>query len=47
LGNAQRTTRNEAISVAGIEKVNIEFTLAAISFNLTRLLARRQSGPAT
>ncbi len=31
----------------GLEKVKIEFTLAAISFNLTRLLARRQSGPAT
>jgi hypothetical protein len=30
----------------GLEKVNIEFTLAAISFNLTRLLASRQSGPA-
>jgi transposase len=30
----------------GLEKVNIEFTLAAISFNLTRLLAHRQSGPA-
>jgi hypothetical protein len=25
--------------------VKIEFTLAAISFNLTRLLAHRQSGP--
>src|SRR5437899_7150467 len=31
----------------GLEKVRIEFTLAAISFNLTRLLASRQSGPAT
>jgi IS5 family transposase len=30
----------------GLEKVNIEFTLAAVSFNLTRLLAHRQSGPA-
>lgn len=30
----------------GLEKVNIEFTLAAISFNLTRLLACRQTGPA-
>jgi len=30
----------------GLEKVKIEFTLAAISFNLTRLLAHRQSGPA-
>lgn len=30
----------------GLEKVNIEFTLAAISFNLTRLLAHRQSAPA-
>jgi transposase len=29
----------------GLEKVKIEFTLAAISFNLTRLLAHRQSGP--
>src|SRR5579871_893608 len=29
----------------GLEKVNIEFTLAAISFNLTRLLANRLSGP--
>jgi hypothetical protein len=25
----------------GLEKVRIEFTLAAISFNLTRLLASR------
>jgi transposase len=31
----------------GLEKVRIEFTLAAISFNLTRLLASRPSGPAT
>src|ERR1700688_707122 len=30
----------------GLEKVKIEFTLAAISFNLTRLLAHRQTGPA-
>jgi len=30
----------------GLEKVSIEFTLAAISFNLTRLLASRQPGPA-
>jgi Transposase DDE domain len=29
----------------GLKKVKIEFTLAAISFNLTRLLAHRQSGP--
>jgi IS5 family transposase len=29
----------------GLEKVNLEFTLAAISFNLTRLLAHRQTGP--
>src|SRR5258708_2170896 len=29
----------------GLEKVSIEFTLAAISFNLTRLLASRQPGP--
>ena len=29
----------------GLKKVSIEFTLAAISFNLTRLLARRQPGP--
>src|SRR5205807_8008161 len=29
----------------GLEKVRIEFTLAAISFNLTRLLASRQPGP--
>jgi len=31
----------------GLEKVKIEFTLAAISFNLTRLLASRQPGPTT
>jgi hypothetical protein len=31
----------------GLEKVSIEFTLAAISFNLTRLLAASQPGPAT
>ena len=31
----------------GLEKVNIEFTLAAISFNLTRLLAHRQPGATT
>ena len=30
----------------GLEKVSIEFTLAAISFNLTRLLASCQPGPA-
>jgi transposase len=30
----------------GLQKVKIEFTLAAISFNLTRLLAHRQTGPA-
>lgn len=30
----------------GLHKVNIEFTLAAISFNLTRLLAIRQPAPA-
>ena len=29
----------------GLEKVRIEFTLAAISFNLTRLLANRRPGP--
>ncbi len=29
----------------GLKKVSIEFTLAAISFNLTRLLASRQPGP--
>jgi hypothetical protein len=31
----------------GLEKVSIEFTLAVISFNLTRLLANHQLGPAT
>ncbi len=29
----------------GLEKVRLEFTLAAISYNLTRLRVRRQPGP--